>query len=194
MFKKTFISIVSLMLIISAWGCSDKGTKNSNSENKQALTEESGAVITNSVATKEMSLDWFFIPEESTNIKTRAANTKRIEVSFKGCGYKEINRYGTEIETVLKRKFGDLYTPIINENGVITGLTKATTAKEVIKNENFSGPAYGFIYKTNEKFITVTVKYYGSAGGSYGNGQCKVIIENSSETYLPFSEVADNGK
>ena len=189
MLKRAFTVILAALFVMGLMGCSDKkeGTKGRGNQN---ITKEETVIFTNSAAIEKLGLEWIFVPSKSTELKTKDASTKKLELSFKGCGYKEINRYAADMEKAIQKSGYALYSPVLDEGKKLVDIEKATPVTSVIEDEYFSGTAYNFVYKTADAFVTVTVKYYGSAGGKYGNGQCKVVIQDSTDLYMPYYEEA----
>lgn len=186
MIKKAILTVFALVMILGLFSCSNK--KKESNKNDTPATEDS-TVLTNSHAIEKLSLDWFFVPKECKELKVKEANINKVELSFKGCGYTEINAYAADIEKAIEDCGYILFAPVVGEDGKIAGITSAARVKSVIEDEYYSGTPYSFIYKTDDGFTTITIKYYGSAGGKYGNGQCKVIIQDSTELYMPYYEV-----
>ncbi len=189
MLKRAFLIILAAVLALGLVGCSDK-EEDTKGRGKQNVTKEETVIFTNSAAIEKLGLEWIFVPSKSTELKTKDASTKKLELSFKGCGYKEINRYATDMEKAIQNSGYTLYVPVLDEGKKLVDIVKASPVTEVVEDEYFSGEAYVFIYKAKETFVTVTIKYYGSAGGKYGNGQCKVIIQDSTDLYMPYYEEA----
>ncbi len=187
MIKKAFLVILAAVLASGFFACSDK---KSDTQRKQSVTKEETVIFTNSAAIEKLGLEWIFVPAKSKELKTKEASTKKLELSFKGCGYTEINQYATDMESAIQKSGYTLYSPVVDEEQKLIGIEGASPVTELIEDEYFSGTAYSFVYKTTDAFVTVTVKYYGSAGGKYGNGQCKVIIQDSTDLYMPYYEEA----
>lgn len=184
MYKRLSVLLVALLLIFTVGCGEDKGV--------ESTQEEESAIFTNSHAIEALGLDFFFVPEKSTGIKVSEGSVSAVQVSFNGCGYKEINEYAADLEREIINKGYQLFAPVCNTNGVVTDIVKAESISAVIENESYAGVAYGFIYKKEQSFISLDISYYGSAGGEYGNGLCKVNIKDNTALYAKYSEELEN--
>ena len=177
MFKKLIYFAVSVIMILCTAACS------SEDDALSAISAESK---------KQLYIQWLTLPEESKDIKVVNTVPSSVQISFKGCGYKEINAFAKTVEDALKSKGYQLYTPIYDKAMLATDIVAATDITAVVEDESFSGEAYGFLYKAEGRFIELKISYYGSAGGEYGNGLCKVHIFDSSDYYARFDKEIGN--
>ena len=188
MLKRAILLICVAFLLTCLSACGEDNSDESGVKRPQIEHKEEEPLLTNSKAVEKLGLDWFFIPKKSTNVSKREATETRVDVSFKGCGYVEVNQYAASMETAIQKCGYPLYVTIL-ENQTAVGITEAPPVTAVIEDEQYSGTAYSFIYKTDKDvFVNVTITYYGSAGGKYGSGLCKVMAKDCTSLYMPYYE------
>ena len=177
MFKRLVCFAVSVIMVLFAAACS------SEDDALSAISAESK---------NQLYIQWLTLPEESRDIKVVNTVPSSVQISFKGCGYKEINDFAKTVENALKDKGYELYTPIYDKAMLVTDIVAAEDITAVIEDEHFSGEAYSFLYKAEGSFVDFKISYYGSAGGEYGNGLCKVHILDGSDYYARIDkEISD---
>ncbi len=184
MIKRLPLLLLGFCLCLLLFGC---GNEQQEMSNVDSTVDENTAVFTNKAAIDALDAHWFFVPNNASNIKTKEYITK-LEASFDGCIYEEINDYAVHIQAALKEHGFALYQATLGDSGLINGLVEADDVSKEIKDEYFTGTAYTFIIEKDAKYFTVTVKYYGSAGGARGNGRCVITIEDKTENFKPYGK------
>ena len=151
---KKILLLLSLLFLLSA--CSEGNEKqNDNLFSDISLSES-------------MDSEWLFIPDGATLIRTEEVNGE-LRAIFKGCEFKEINAYAK-----------DLYDLLIKTDCMVYDATnplnpkKLDAFKEATLDIKFAGLAYCYYYTKGDVIYMLTIHYYGSAGGAYGNGQSVV--------------------
>lgn len=151
---KKLLLLLSLIFLLSA--CSDNEEDTSDNLFSDISLSES------------IDSDWLFIPEGSTLIRTEEVDGE-LKATFKGCEFKEINAYAKE-----------LYELLVKTGSVVYDATNPLQPKKIdaFKEANldikFAGLAYCYYYTKGDSIYMLTIHYYGSAGGAYGNGQSVV--------------------
>lgn len=168
----TLILISLLAALCSACGGQDDDVSAPGKPNRTAI-EFSDA---DDISTLEA--EWLFIPEGAELLHSMSWDDK-LEYDFTAVGYVEINAYIKALYTAMKEKgFLPLSYRFDRETCKLTDFAELETPPDTVEDESFSGTAYEFLYKTESKFYMLTVKYYGSAGGTYGNGKALVTLED----------------
>lgn len=153
-----------ILLALSLCACGeDEGT----AEDSKALFEDCSAA-------QGIDVNWLFLPKEAELIRISEIN-KTLEASFTGCEYTEINAYAKELFEALLRRGAKVYDA--NE---IYNPIRLKTFKEAKLDINFAGVAYRYYYTYENKTYMLELKYYGSAGGKYGNGQGVLVFYDTS--------------
>ncbi len=145
-------------------------------KNEEALSaEESAPLFADFSQAAELDTEWLFLPEKAELLRT-AENRGVLEATFKGCEYPEINAYTKALFNSLKHRGAEIYDAY--------DLFKPLRLEEFREAEldiRFAGVAYRYYYTCEDKIFMLELKYYGSAGGAYGNGRGVIGISDVSE-------------
>jgi len=137
-------------------------------------TEENPGLFEDFSIAEEIDTDWLFLPKEAKLLRT-AENRKVLEAIFTGCEYPEINAYAKELFETLTRRGAKVYDAYeLLTPHLLRGF------KEAKLDINFAGVAYRYYYTYENRTYMLELKYYGSAGGNYGNGQSVIGISDVS--------------
>ena len=158
---KNFI-LLALTLLIGLSACSS-----SNGEDKT-----NGGVFGEISNSASYDVEWITLPKEATVIRTEETNGE-LKATFKGCEFVEINSLAKQIFESLTERGCTVY----NAMDPLTPV-KLITFEEAKIDIRFAGCAYCYYYTNGDSIYMLTIHYYGSAGGKYGNGQSILVISN----------------
>lgn len=163
-------------------------------EDKAADTHRFSEEFSEAEKVTAMDADWLFIPEGAKLLHTSARDGK-LDYDFTAVGYVEINAYIKDLYTAMKKQgITPLSSRFDEATCRLTDFAELEMPEDAVENERFSGKAYEYLYKTGEKFYSLTLKYYGSAGGTYGNGKAMVTVEDVTEYTAKCYEEFNNGQ
>lgn len=177
--KKLLLTLLALVHITACTACAKADKIPDESE------EVVSAFLENSAA-EAFGAEWFFLPEGHTLIRSRT-NGNTLNVDFKGLDYVGINAYANALYNAIRENGYKLFEVKVDENsGEIVKFGKAPSFSSTIDDEYFAGEAYCFKYTNGVDFYMLTINYYGSAGGTVGNGHCKLSVSDVTEVYQAY--------
>lgn len=164
--------LLPLLLVFTLFfaACSD-----SDDGKNTVSSEEQVNIFDGLKGAEKLDTAWLFIPDNTTVIRKSTENDE-YRISFNGAEFVEINAYAEQLFDTLVNRGASVYdaTDVLHPEK-LTDFVKAEL------DINFAGTAYSYYYKLNGHIYMLIIKYYGSAGGTYGNGQSE----------LRFDEVTD---
>lgn len=153
--KRLLLLLLSLLALLSA--CSDADGQGNN-------------IFTGLSLAEKIDCDWLFLPKEAVLTRTEEVN-EELRATFKGCEFKEINAYAKELYDTLTGRGCNVFNSMDPMHPY-----KLTNFEEAKLDIGFAGLAYSYYYTKEESVYMLTLYYYGSAGGTYGNGQSVIVL------------------
>ena len=168
--KKVILLLVFSMILLCSCGEAENNTEQSTEASEISTVELSFADTSNT-----LDEDWLFLPSGAELIRT-TENGSDVQATFRGCEYPEINAYAKNLFKTLSDRGAKIYDAYN-----LLSPTAISEFKEAKLDINFAGVAYRYYYEYEDAIFMLELKYFGSAGGRYGNGQSILSMSNVTE-------------
>ncbi len=178
--KKILPLLLVFTLLLTA--CSQKGSKDDSSVDTLEISDGQVNIFDGLKGAEKLDTDWLFIPEKAVVLRKSTENGE-YRISFKGAEYPEINAYGEDIFNTLTGRGAIVYNAADLLHPV-----KLDSFTEAELDISFAGTAYSYYYKLDGRIYMIVIKYYGSAGGTYGNGQSELRFDDVTDRIASLLE------